>query len=149
MELGRRDTDHPAMGTKMKGAIVKILRRARLDGPRARRFPGARGPGGYVRLAHTGFKKMFKGEPRLFGPRLNVAKPAPRMETDLDAERARLVALAMNSLSPASARAACLGRPVTVTVADQATAVVFRKALDLTVADRPTDRLIDIKVRGS
>jgi hypothetical protein len=68
MEMGRCDTDYPAMGTKMKGAIVKILRRARLDGPRARCFPGARGPGGYVRLAHTEFKKMFKLEPQIFGP---------------------------------------------------------------------------------
>jgi hypothetical protein len=71
------------------------------------------------------------------------------MGTDQDAERARPVALALNSLSPASARAACLGRPVTVTVADQATVVVFRKALDLTIVDRSTDRLIDIKVRGA
>lgn len=149
MELGRRDTDYPAIRTKMKGAIVKILRKARLDGARAKRYPGARGPGDYARLAHTGFKKMFKGEPLVFGPRLNVADPAPSMETDLDADRARLVALAMNSLSPASARTACLGRPVTVTVPDEATAVVFRKALELTIVDRPTDRLIHIEVRDS
>lgn len=147
MELGRRDTDYPAIRTKMKGAIVKILRKARLDGARAKRYPGARGPGDYARLAHTGFKKMFKGEPLMFGPRLNVADPAPSMETDLDADRARLVALAMNSLSPASARTACLGRPVTVP--DEATAVVFRKALELTIVDRPTDRLIHIEVRDS
>jgi hypothetical protein len=146
MELERRDTDNLAMRTKLKGAIVKVLRKAKPGGARAKRSPGARRPGGYVRLAHTGFKKIFKGEPLMFGPRLNVADPAPSM--DWDADRVRLVALAMDSLSPASARTACHGRPVTVTVPDEATAAVFRKALELTVAHRPTDGLINIKVRG-
>ena len=155
MELGRRDTDHLAMRTKMKGAIVKVLRKAKPDpkaksgGVRTRRFPRAHEPAVYVRLAHSGFKKMFKGEPPMFGPRLNVASPAPGMDMGQDAERARLVAFAMNSLSPASARTACHGRPVTVMVPDEATAAVFRKALELTIADRPTDGLIEIKVRGT
>jgi hypothetical protein len=147
MELGRSDSDSPAMRTKMKGAIVKVLRKAKPEAREGRRFAGARGPGGYVRLAHTGIKKMFKGEPLVFGPRLDVAKPAPSMMMDSDV--ARLVVLAMNTLAPASMRASSHGRPVTITVPDEATAAIFREALSLTIIERHTDALIKIKVRDS
>ena len=147
MELGRGGHENPAIRTKMKGAIVKVLRKARPEPREGKRFAGARGPGGYVRLAHTGIKKMFKGEPLVFGPRLDVAKPAPSRVLDIDL--ARLVVLAMNTLSPASMRASAHGRPVTITVPDEQTAAVFREALELMVAERPTDALISIKVRDS
>ncbi len=147
MELGRSGHDNPAIRTKMKGAIVKVLRKAKPEPREGKRFAGARGPGGYVRLAHTGIKKMFKSEPLLFGLRLDVAKPAPTMV--LNPDLASLVVLAVNTLSPASMRASAHGKPVTVTVPDEETAAVFRAALDLTVVERPTDALISIKVRDS
>ena len=147
MELGRGGDENPAIRTKMKGAIVKVLRKARPEPREGKRFAGARGPGGYVRLAHTGIKKMFQGEPLVFGPRLDVAKPAPSMA--LDTDLAGLVVLAMNTLSPASMRASAHGRPVTITVPDEETAAVFREALEMMVAERPTDALISIKVRDS
>ncbi|MDX1485548.1 MAG: hypothetical protein R3229_13825 [Alphaproteobacteria bacterium] len=147
MEVGRRSSDNPAMRTKMKGAIVKVLRKAKPEGGRIKRFPGGRRPGGYVRLAHTGIKKMFKGEPLMLEPRLNVARPAPN--PDLNSDRARFVALALDTLAPALARTTVHGRPVTVTVPDSETALVFRAALDLTAVNRPTDSLIEIRVRDA
>lgn len=148
MELGRSgQQQNQAMRTKMKGAIVKVLRKAKPDGTRARRFPGARPTGGYVRLAHTGFMKMFKGDPLMVGPRLPVADPAPLADPWPD--RAELVANALDILAPASARAAVHGRPVRVTVGDEATAEIFRAALELSSVNRPTDALIDVQVRGA
>ncbi len=46
-------------------------------------------------------------------------------------------------------RASCHGRPVTVTVADEETAIIFREALQISCVNRPTDALIDIEVRDS
>lgn len=135
-----------AMRSKMKGALVKVLSKAKPPPGRVRRFPGARLPGGYVRLAQTGLKKMFKGDPLMVGPRLPVAEPAP--VADPYAGRAEIVARALGPLASATTRAAVHGRPVTVTVDDEDTAQVFRAALDLTAADRPTDGLINIRVRG-
>ncbi len=63
--------------------------------------------------------------------------------------RSSLVVLVMNILSPASMRASAHGKPVTVTVPDEETAVIFRAALEMMVAERPTDALITIKVRDS
>lgn len=147
MEPMRSGQSTQAMRSKMKGALVKVLSKAKPPGNRVRRFPGARYPGGYVRLAQTGLKKMFKGDPLLVGPRLPVADPAPM--TDAYAGRAVLVATALDCLAAATTRAAVHGRPVTVTVDDEATAEVFRAALDLTAANRPTDGLIEIRVRGA
>lgn len=145
MNLERSGGPQPAIRTKMKGAIVKVLRKAKPEGRGGKRFPGRRGPGGYVRLAHTGIRKMFKGEPLVFGPRLDVAQPAPSAESV--AARARLVALAMDRLFTASMRASFQGLPVTVTVDDEDTAAVFREVLEMTKVERPTDALIRIEVR--
>lgn len=147
MNLERSSDPQPPIRTKMKGAIVKVFRKAKPEGRGPKRFPAGRGPGGYVRLAHTGIRKMFKGEPLVFGPRLDVAQPAPSDES-VEA-RARLVALAMDDLSPASMRASFHGLPVTVTVADEDTAAVFRRALEITSVERPTDALIRIEARNA
>jgi len=147
MELGRNGQEHPAIRTKMKGAIVKVLRKAKPEPREGKRFAGARRPGGYVRLAHTGIKKMFKSELLVFGSRLDVAKPVPSMV--LNRDLASLVVLVMNNLSPASMRASAHGRPMTVEVPDEETAAIFREALEMMVAERPTDALISIKVRDS
>ena len=58
------------------------------------------------------------------------------------------MALAINELGPASYRAAIFGKPITVTVADEATADVYRAAVELSCKDRPTNHLIRIAVRG-
>ena len=147
MDLGRSGQENPAIRTKMKGVIVKVLRKAKPEPREGKRFAGARSPGGYVRLAHTGIKKIFKSEPLVFGSKLDLAKPAPSM--GMNPDLAELVELAMNTLAPASMRASAHGKPVTVTVPDEGTAAVFRAALELTVAERPTDALITIKVSDS
>ena len=147
MELGGNGHQNPAIRTKMKGAIVKVLRKAKPEPREGKRFAGARAAGGYVRLAHTGIKKMFKSEPLVFGPRLDVAEPVSSM--GLNPDLASLVVLVMNILSPASMRASAHGRPVTITVPDEETAAIFRAALEMMVAERPTDALITIKVRDS
>lgn len=147
MEPVRSSQHSQAMRSKMKGALVKVLSKAKPPGGRVRRFPGARLPGGYVRLAQTGLKKMFKGDPLMFGPRLPVADPAPLV--DPYAGRAKIVARALDSLAPATSRAVVHGRRVVVTVDDEDTAQVFRAALDLTAVNRPTDGLIEIRVRSA
>jgi hypothetical protein len=147
MEPVRSGQQTQAMRSKMKGALVKVLSKAKPPGGRIRRFPSARLSGGYVRLAQTGLKKMFKAEPLLVGPRLPVADPAPLIDPYLG--RAEIVARALDSLAPATTRAAVHGRAVTVTVDDEDTAQVFRDALELTAVNRPTDGLIDIRVRGA
>lgn len=136
---------NPAIRTRMKGAIVKVLEKAKRDGKAEtmKRFPRA---GGYVSLAQTGLKKMFKTDAwRIERPRLDVAEPAP---TDAACDPVKLVSLAINALGPATYRAAIFGRPITVTVPDEATAEVFRAAVQLSCRERPTNHLIRIAVRG-
>ncbi len=60
-------------------------------------------------------------------------------------EVARLV-MAIDRLTAASFRASCYGRPVTVTVPDQATAALFEAALAQTRVRRATDSLIRVVV---
>jgi hypothetical protein len=134
---------NPAIRTRMRGALFKVLEKAKSEqkpgGPM--RLPRA---GGYVSLAQSGLKKMFKTDAWRFGPpRLNVVEPAPSSEP----HSVELVAKAINVLGPASYRAAIFGVPVTVTVSDQATADVFRAAIKQSCAERPTNHLIRIAVK--
>lgn len=149
MELEPSGQQSPAIRTRMKGVIVKALRKAKPESLSGKRFAGTKAAGGYVRLAHTGIKRIFRHEPLIFGPRLNVAKPAPSTGLEPYANAAAMIAAAMNTLSPASMRASVHGKPVTVTVPDEATAVVFRQALELSRAERPTDALIAIEIEGN
>jgi hypothetical protein len=130
---------------RMKGAIVRALEKAKRE-PKAverKRFPRA---GGYVTLAQSGLMKIFKND---FGaietPRLDVAAPAPGESVDL----VKLVSFAINALGPASYRAGIQGVPVTIAVADEATAEVMRAAIRLSCKDRPTNRLIRITVKDA
>jgi hypothetical protein len=132
---------NPAIRTRMKGAIVKVLRKAKPQGRKHRK--GMRG-GGYVNLAQTGLKKMFRTEAWRFEPRLDVAAPAP---SDAARDPVELVSLALETLAPATYRAGVFGTPVTVTVDDEATADIFRAALARSVEARPTNRLIRVTVR--
>jgi hypothetical protein len=70
-----------------------------------------------------------------------------RAETGMDS--ATLVALAMDKLTPALLRASIIGVPVTVEVADERTAEVFRDALAQTCRGRPTDRLVEVVAKTS
>jgi hypothetical protein len=63
-----------------------------------------------------------------------------------EAERAELVALAIDRLAPASLRAVAWGRPVDIMVPDAETARIFRAALELTATRRATDRLLTVSV---
>lgn len=144
------DTTPIAIRTRMKGALVKVLEKAKGDRkqvPESKRFARA---GGYVSLAQSGLKKMFKTDawrvdsPRLESPRLDVAEPTP---ADAARDPVRLVSFAINALGPASYRAAIFGLPVTVTVADEATAEVMRAAVELSCRERPTNHLIRIAVK--
>lgn len=146
------DETAPLMRTRMKGAIVKVLAKAKRDkqmvgdgeeaGAKVKRFPRA---GGYVSLAQTGLKKMFMTDAWGVDPRLDVEAPTPASAAT---DPVALVALAINELGPASYRAAIFGRPITVTVPDEATAEVYRAAVDLSCKDRPTNHLIRIVVCG-
>ena len=61
-------------------------------------------------------------------------------------DQAALVALALTRLSPACARVAVTGLPLTVTVPDAHTAEVFRAALAQSAEQRASDRLVRIVV---
>lgn len=148
------DTDDNAQGpirTRMKGAIVKVLEKAKRDKDKKtqgeRRFPRA---GGYVSLAQTGLRKMFKTDAWGFDgwgldrPRLDVAEPTP---TNAAQDPVKLVSLAINRLGPASYRAAIFGTPVTIAVEDEATAEVLRAAVQMSCAERPTNHLIQVVVK--
>jgi hypothetical protein len=139
------DSTQVAIRTRMKGAIVKVLEKAKRE-PKPgdkKRFPRA---GGYVSLAQSGLKKMFMTDAWWVDrPRLDVGDPAPDAAGH---DPVKLVAFAVNALGPASYRAAIFGLPVTVRVEDEATADVMRAALQLSCIQRPTNHLIRIKVRG-
>ncbi len=92
---------------------------------------------------------LEKAKPRdrfVHRPRLDVAKPAP---SSAAAETRELVSFAINTLGPASYRAAVLVTPVTVSVEDEATAEVLREAIELSCRERPANRLIEIKAKGA
>ncbi len=137
-------TAAPAIRTRMKGAFVKVLEKARPapKGDKPKRFPRA---GGYVSLAQTGLRKMFRTDAWGVSPRLDIEAPTP---TTAATDPVKLVALAINDLGPATYRAAIFGKPVTVTVPDEATAEVLRAAVELSCKERPTNHLIRIAVRG-
>ena len=138
------DSSQVAIRTRMKGAIVKVLEKAKREpkpGGR-KRFPRA---GGYVSLAQSGLKKMFMTDAWWVDrPRLDVADPAPDAAAQ---DPVKLVAFAINALGPASYRAAIFGTPVLIRVEDEATAEVMRAAVKLSCVERPTNHLIRIAVK--
>lgn len=147
--LAERDTVErdgattPEIRARMKGALEKVIAKARRDTSGRKRFPRA---SGYVSLAQTGFKKMFKTDVWwIEQPRLSVAEPTPAQTAQ---DPVALVSFAINTLAPASYRAAIFGKPVTVTVEDEATAEVLRAAIAASCSERPTNHLIQVRVRG-
>lgn len=140
--LAEREGVTPEIRTRMKGALEKVMAKARRDRSGKKRFPRA---GGYVSLAQTGIKKMFKTDIWWDQPRLSVAEPTPEQTAQ---DPVQLVSYAINTLAPASYRAAIFGKPVTVTVGDEATAEVLRAAIAASCAERPTNHLIQVKVKA-
>ncbi len=147
-------SDENPIRTRMKGALVRVLEKAK-GNTRFANGPGARPDalkriaraGGYVSLAQSGLKKIFNAD---FGvietPRLDVAQPAPGKGT---ADTVAMLAFAITTLGPASCRAGIVGKPVTVMVEDEKTARVMRAALALSCKERPCNRLIEIAVRNA
>lgn len=139
------DSTQVAISTRMKGAIVKVLEKAKRE-PKPgdkKRFPRA---GGYVSLAQSGLKKMFMTDAWWIDrPRLDLAAPAPDAA---EHDPVKLVAFAINSLGPASYRAAIFGTPVIIRVDDEATAEVMRAAVKLSCVERPMNHLIRIAVKS-
>ncbi len=72
-----------------------------------------------------------------------------RFRAEAEFDGATLVALAMDKLTPALLRASIIGVPVTVEVADEHIAEVFRAALAKTRDGRPTDRLVEVVAKAS
>ncbi len=140
----QRENAAPLIRDKMKGVFVKVLEKARPQNRQGSK--GVSAAGGYVGMAHSGLRKFFGNEGLSAEPRLDLDLPAPSTATGVDP--VRLVAEALEVLSPASFRASVVGREISVTVDDEATAEVFRAALEQTAATRPTDRLIVVRVRA-
>jgi hypothetical protein len=65
------------------------------------------------------------------------------------AAEAHMIAAALGCLAPAISRAALYGKPVTVKVADQHTAEVYRAVLAHTASQRSTDRLVQVTVAAA
>ncbi|MFM2128846.1 MAG: hypothetical protein RL477_392 [Pseudomonadota bacterium] len=133
-----------AIRTRMKGAIVKVLEKAKRDKKTdlVKRFPRA---GGYVTLAQSGLRRMFGADGASNDrPRLSVVEPAP---SDRGIDAVHLAALAINAIGPASFRAAVFGTQVTIKVDDEATARALRAAVELSSRERPTNALIHVEAK--
>ena len=89
------------------------------------------------RVRRRGLRRLFRRSPSM------TVEAAPRA---LDADPIAMVALAIDRLGPAAVRASCSGVQVRVAVPDDATAKIFRAALELTRTRRTTDRLIEVVV---
>lgn len=111
---------------KMKSAFAKMLLAARARGTAKDKAQQA-----LLALSEFGFVDGFE-------------RPADTAQAV--AEQAALVALALTRLSPACARVAVTGLPLTVTVPDVFTAEVFRAAIAESGKQRPSDLLVRIAV---
>ena len=72
--------------------------------------------------------------------------PRPPVSQSADPQEVARLVMAIDRLTAASFRASCYGRPVTVTVPDQATAALFEAALAQTRVRRATDSMIRVVV---
>jgi hypothetical protein len=79
-------------------------------------------------------------------PKLSLLRRITRRRPDSGPDPVALAVLAIDRLGPAAVRASASGVAVCVTAPDEATAAVFRAALDETARRRSTDRLIRIVV---
>jgi hypothetical protein len=79
-------------------------------------------------------------------PRLSLLRRITRRTADSAPDPVSLAVLAIDRLGPAAVRACASGVAVYVKAPDEATAAVFRAALDETARRRFTDRLIRIVV---
>jgi hypothetical protein len=79
-------------------------------------------------------------------PKLSLLRRITRRTADSRPDPVSLAVLAIDRLGPAAVRASASGVAVCVKAPDEATAAVFRAALDETARRRSTDRLIRIVV---
>ena len=79
-------------------------------------------------------------------PKLSLLRRITRRTADSAPDPVSLAVLAIDRLGPAAVRACASGVAVCVQAPDEATAAVFRSALDETAQRRFTDRLIRIVV---
>jgi len=87
-----------------------------------------------------------RGVERRRAPTLSLLRRITRRTADLAPDPVSLTVLAIDRLGPAAVRACASGVAVCVRAPDEATAAVFRAALDETARRRSTDRLIRIVV---
>ena len=134
------------LGDKMRAAMAKMMAAAKAPRPRAGSPANARG-----RLkAALNPARWRDGARRWLPARIqdNVAVVLPDSAATRAIE-AQMVAKALGSLAPAISRAAMYGLPVTVKVADNHTAEVYRAALVHTASQRSTDRLVSVTVAAA
>lgn len=115
---------------KMKSAFAKVLLAARARGTAKEKAQQA-----LAALSEFGFVEGYER------PAASSTLAAQQIS-----DQATLVALALTRLSPACARVAVTGLPLTVTVPDAHTAEVFRAAIAKSAKERPSDRLVRIAV---
>jgi len=90
--------------------------------------------------------KSRRGVEHRRAPRLSLLRRITRRTADLAPDPVSLAVLAIDRLGPAAVLACASGVVVCVKAPDEATAAVFRAALDETARRRSTDRLIRIVV---
>lgn len=110
---------------KMKSTFAKVVLAAKARGTAKEKAQQA-----LAAFAEFGFMDLYERE-------------AARREIP---DKAALVALALTRLSPACARVAVTGLPLTVTVTDPHTAEVFNAALHESAKQRASDRLVRVVV---
>lgn len=115
---------------KMKSAFAKVLLAARARGTAKEKAQQA-----LAALADFGFVDAYDRQAQ-----------TPMDTSTLIPDQATLVAMALTRLSPACARVAVTGLPLTVTVPDAYTAEVFRAAIAQSAKERASDRLVRIVV---
>ena len=134
------------LGDKMRAAMAKMVAAAKAPHPQISSPAKARG-----RLKAALNPARWRDGARRWLPasmRQDVAVVLPDSAATRAAE-AQLIAEALGCLAPAISRAALYGRPVTVKVADNYTAEVYRAVLVRTASQRSTDRLVSVTVAAT
>ena len=134
------------LGDKMRAAMAKMVAVAKAPRPQTNSPTQGRG-----RLkAALNPARWRDGARRWLPARIqdNVAVVLPDSAATRAVE-AQMVAKALCCLAPAISRAALYGKPVTVQVADNHTAEVYRAALVHTAEQRSTDRLVSVTVAAA
>jgi len=128
--------DKPSLRRKLLGATIARFARAQRTGA------GAAAAGLGTRQPVPARYRLERGR----GPRLSLLRRIGRRTAGSAPDPVLLAVLAIDRVGPATVRACASGAAVCVKAPDEATAAVFRAALDQTARRRHTDRLIRIVV---